>query len=213
MPLPRFQKLPREKQDEILDAAAAEFGSLGYAGASIAAIVERAGVSKSAVYYYFQDKADLYQTVLLRSAATVDEHLGDFPWAELEGDDFWDGISGHMKRIRTHFLSRPTDLALWREGMLDATDDGPGKLVREIRRAFHNRWRRVFTIGRERGEVRVDLPLDTLIQLFEAADAVIDRHTFEQHADLSEMTEETLDAHLALMMDTLRRLLVPWRDR
>lgn len=196
-----------------MDAAAAEFASLGFEGASIAAIVERAGASKSAVYYYFEDKADLYQTVLLRSAATVDEHLGDFPWSELEGGDFWEGFNGHMKRIRAHFMSRPNDLALWREGMLDVTDHGPGKVVRGIRRAFHDRWRRVLGIGRERGEVRDDLPLDTLIELFEAADGVIDRHFLDQYADLSEMPEQTLDAHSALVVDTLRRLVAPRRDR
>ena len=64
MPLPRFHKLDLAKQRELLDAAAMELAENGYEGASIASVVERAGASKSAVYYYFEDKEDLFQTVL-----------------------------------------------------------------------------------------------------------------------------------------------------
>lgn len=50
---------PRDTRDRILDAALAEFGTKGYAGASIDEVAARAGVTKGAVYYWFQDKDDL----------------------------------------------------------------------------------------------------------------------------------------------------------
>lgn len=43
----------------ILDAALAEFGARGYLAASIDEIAARAGVTKGAVYYWFEDKDDL----------------------------------------------------------------------------------------------------------------------------------------------------------
>jgi TetR/AcrR family acrAB operon transcriptional repressor len=42
-----------------MDAALAEFGARGYHAASIDDVAARAGVTKGAVYYYFQDKDDL----------------------------------------------------------------------------------------------------------------------------------------------------------
>jgi TetR/AcrR family transcriptional regulator len=44
----------------ILDAARAEFGEQGYAGARIGRIAARAGLNKQLIYYYFGSKAGLH---------------------------------------------------------------------------------------------------------------------------------------------------------
>lgn len=62
-----IQAAARDSTDgrsRLLDAAAAEFADRGYAGASIAAIARRAGVSKSTVFHHFESKEDLYLTVI-----------------------------------------------------------------------------------------------------------------------------------------------------
>ena len=59
MPLPRFQNLDQLRKRAILTAAAEEFGERGFAAASYNRIIERAGISKGAMYYYFADKDDL----------------------------------------------------------------------------------------------------------------------------------------------------------
>ncbi len=65
MPRPRFNKLPEEKRERILEAAAKEFVAHGYEGASLNQILAEAGISKGAAYYYFDDKADVYATAVL----------------------------------------------------------------------------------------------------------------------------------------------------
>lgn len=50
---------PRATKDKILAAALDEFSERGYHGASIDDIAARAGVTKGAVYYWFEDKDDL----------------------------------------------------------------------------------------------------------------------------------------------------------
>ena len=53
--------VPRaDREQQILDAAVAEFGERGYAHASMAAIAQRAGMSKPLVYEYFGSKEGLY---------------------------------------------------------------------------------------------------------------------------------------------------------
>ena len=58
MPRPRFEKLPPEKRETILETAAKEFAEFGYEGASLNQILAKSGISKGAAYYYFDNKED-----------------------------------------------------------------------------------------------------------------------------------------------------------
>ncbi len=64
--------MPRpERERLILDAAVAEFGTQGYAHASVASIARRAEISKPLVYGYFESKDGLYLACLHRGAAPL----------------------------------------------------------------------------------------------------------------------------------------------
>jgi AcrR family transcriptional regulator len=64
MPYPRFDRLAQEKRTRLLDVAAREFAICGLVDASINRILEQAGMSKGAAYYYFEDKNDLFLAVV-----------------------------------------------------------------------------------------------------------------------------------------------------
>lgn len=55
----------------LLEAARAEFVERGYAQASTAAVVRRAGVTRGALYYHFPDKAALFAAVVETVAVEV----------------------------------------------------------------------------------------------------------------------------------------------
>ena len=57
------QRDPERTRKLILDAASAEFGAHGYAGARISAISARAGVNVQLISYYFDGKEGLYDAV------------------------------------------------------------------------------------------------------------------------------------------------------
>ncbi|MEU2390197.1 TetR/AcrR family transcriptional regulator [Streptomyces sp. NPDC007369] len=58
--------VPREqRRQQILAAATEEFGTRGYAGASLAAIAARVGVTKTLLHQYFGTKEDLYIACLV----------------------------------------------------------------------------------------------------------------------------------------------------
>ena len=66
--------IPREEREgQILDIAAEEFGRRGYAHASIADIAQRAGISKPLVYGYFESKEGLFQACLTRAGESLVE--------------------------------------------------------------------------------------------------------------------------------------------
>ncbi|KUL27538.1 TetR/AcrR family transcriptional regulator [Actinoplanes awajinensis] len=57
------QRDPERTRQRILEAAVAEFGEHGYAGARTRAIAERAGVNQQLVSYYFGGKEGLYRAM------------------------------------------------------------------------------------------------------------------------------------------------------
>lgn len=67
----KFHALDDEKQQRIINAALGEFGANGYRQASTDRIVERAGISKGALFHYFGSKAKLYLFLLDWTAATM----------------------------------------------------------------------------------------------------------------------------------------------
>ncbi len=58
--LDKFHGLSEEKQNDIINAGLYVFGNAGYKKAYISEIAERAGISKSMVFYYFGSKKDMY---------------------------------------------------------------------------------------------------------------------------------------------------------
>jgi AcrR family transcriptional regulator len=70
--------VPRaDREQQILDAAVHEFGGRGYAHASMAAIAQRAGISKPLVYEYFGSKDGLYLACLSRAGTHLIDRVAD----------------------------------------------------------------------------------------------------------------------------------------
>ncbi|MBI5605562.1 MAG: TetR/AcrR family transcriptional regulator [Deltaproteobacteria bacterium] len=61
--LSTFKKLPENKQNALLNAAAKVFAKKGYYHANISEICKKAGISNGALYKYFKNKESLYLSV------------------------------------------------------------------------------------------------------------------------------------------------------
>ena len=114
MPRPRFDKLPEEKRERILEAAAKEFVAHGYDGASMNRMLAEAGISKGAAYYYFDDKADLYATAVLHYSQ---ELLPDsFDPSTVTAERYWDEITALYRHQFTSYADRPWVFGLAKAG-------------------------------------------------------------------------------------------------
>lgn len=76
MARPRFDRLPPERRFAILDVAAEVFAAHGFAEASYNQIIAQCGLSKGVFYYYFDDKEDLYLTVVADALSRMGAQLG-----------------------------------------------------------------------------------------------------------------------------------------
>ena len=61
---PKFRRRPEARPAEILAAALEVFAARGFQAARLEEVAKRAGVSKGALYLYFETKADLFRAVV-----------------------------------------------------------------------------------------------------------------------------------------------------
>jgi AcrR family transcriptional regulator len=64
------RRAPTERPREILDAALALFVEKGFAATRLDDVAERAGLSKAAIYLYFDDKTALFQGVIQQAVGS-----------------------------------------------------------------------------------------------------------------------------------------------
>lgn len=64
MPTDAFLNLEEEKKNKLLNSAMKEFSILPYEKVSVFKIAQNAEISRSAFYYYFKDKRDIYHYLL-----------------------------------------------------------------------------------------------------------------------------------------------------
>src|SRR3712207_4004365 len=80
--LPKFQRRREARPGEIVEAALHVFGEKGFAAARLDEIAARAGVSKGALYLYFETKEDLFRAVVTEAVVPnvgrVRELMGAF---------------------------------------------------------------------------------------------------------------------------------------
>ena len=205
MPRPRFYKLDQNKRETILAAAKAEFAERGFEGASYNRIIELAGLSKGAMYYYFDDKLDLYVTVLEEVSEVM---FAAMPFGESwqpEGD-FWDAVRDMSLRAWAFAVEHPELAALWKGvGALprQARNEGRlGELYDRFRKITHN----LLEVGQAQGQVRTDRSPDLLVEVALALDEALDFWLLDH---LGELAEDPAEEVVDMVLDFWKRLLRP----
>ncbi|HTQ07870.1 MAG TPA: TetR/AcrR family transcriptional regulator [Polyangiaceae bacterium] len=202
MPRARFSKLPRAAREELLAVAARHFAEEGCERASLNAILGEAGLSKGSYYYYFEDKDDLFATVL---ESAFDVWLARSPLPTFEGvraRDFWSTLERFVWRW-THSFDIADDAFQAALKITDAQRKSPrfAAMLAKSKSLYES----LIVPGQRLGCIRRDLPLETLVRLLEANDLVLDGLLAERSGRL---TQKDLDAHVALVFDTFKRLLL-----
>ncbi len=78
-----FERIDKEKQSKIIQAAISEFASFGYNGANINQIAQNAQVSVGSIYKYFNDKEDLFLSMVQYGSSVLQAALDEI----LQGDE------------------------------------------------------------------------------------------------------------------------------
>lgn len=209
----RFQNLDPEKQEAILQAAAEEFGEQGFEGASINRIIRTSGMSKGSVYYYFEDKADLFSTTLEHSIQRFADEIGWLSLEVLGHDEFWDALLELTHRSVA--LARRSEwwIRLLRSYHRLRQEGSPQEAVERLVELARGWWRTIITRGQVLGLIRDDLPLDLLVETAMGADDAGDRWMMERWDDFSdEELRRIVDARVDLLRDMLAKENEGWNE-
>ena len=179
----RLENLDPERQKTLFEAAAEEFAANGFDGASLNRILAKSGMSKSSLYYYFDDKADLFTTLVERTVAILFKQIGDFDLAKLTAETYWSEFERRYAKMIS-IVSGNGWLVRF-GGMFYALRSDPkqsGPTGRIFQAARH--WvEAIIARGQEVGVVRSDLPntllVDSAMGLLESLDRWVVTHWIE----------------------------------
>ena len=208
----RFDNLEPEKQEAILQAAGEEFAEKGFQGASINRIIKNSGMSKGSVYYYFEDKADLFATTLEKSIQRLMEEIGWFSLEVLGPDEFWDALLELTHRsvdwAQRNDWWMKLGKAFHRLQQEAGAESATGRLL-EVGKGW---WRSVVDRGQVLGVIRTDLPQDLLVEIVMGADQGGDKWMMEHWDQFSEQDlKRIVDARVDLLRDMLDKENEGWK--
>ncbi len=205
MPLPRFANLEPERRRRLLAAAAQEFAARGFESAVLSRIMQTAGMSKAALYYYFHDKADLYAAAIEEAwRAMLPEQPLDL--RALDARSFWPELLRYYLAMLGQASREPWLAAAGKLVYHVAPESGASALVAaELARA-RTVLERLVRRGQELGVVRHDLPEGLLVALAAGAAEAADRWIVDAWETLPEAAREELALRL---FDVLRTMASP----
>lgn len=197
MPLPRFHKLEPERRQAILDAASEEFAANGFEGASYNRIIDGAGISKGAMYYYFADKDDLFRTVLDESSRRLIEALKVPKVIPADRNAYWNECESVYRRMLT-LLSADANLAALCWSMARARARGRAhQAVIDINTRIVAITEQLVRLGQQVGAIRDDVPSDLVVSvsfgMLEGMDQWLMKHWEEvQQGDVRETSRQMI---------------------
>ena len=172
-----FLQLAQEKRKRILDAAITEFADKSYDNASMNMVVERAEISKGALFKYFQSKSGLFAYVYRMALSRVKDYLRDVR-DESRDAPFFQRLEMIMRAGIAFIQGHPRLARIYYRIMF--TGDSPYKkeILAELREESLKFIQSIVEQGIERGELRSDL--DPRIAAF-VLESVLDRFMQAHH--------------------------------
>lgn len=205
MPRPRFEKLPEERRTAILAVAAEEFAEHGFEAASYNRIIERSGLSKGAIYYYFDDKEDLYAATLRDAMQRLVLDVGNMA-AATDAESFWREFEVWYVRSLEAFQREPHAVGLARSLVKALSRGAASNALVELRQFARGFMDMFIAQGQALGAIRDDLPHDLLRGLLMAMEEGIDLWLGER---IGGMTPKEIASAAAMLTRVYRRLAAP----
>ena len=205
MALPRFAKLPAEKRHRLIAAAAAEFAAKGFKGAVLASIADKSEIGTTTFYYYFADKADLFETVLHEAWRRLREE-GAMDLDALTAESFWPEYE-ILARRNMELCSREPWLLSASKVLNTTSPDSADSAVlddfSERRRAWEAAW---IARGQELGVFRDDIPTDLLATISFSLDQATNLWLLDHIDEFGDDETQRLALHI---LESRRALLSP----
>jgi len=146
----------------LLSHATKLFAKKGFDRTSVQEIVEAAGVTKGAMYHYFDSKDDLLYEIYARVLREQTDQLEKVAVTEAP---LRERLTAAASDVVVSTIANLDDNTIFMQSMHQLSED-KRKAVRAERRKYHERFRSLIEEGQESGEFRADKPADVVVDFF-----------------------------------------------
>lgn len=201
---PRWRRRKEARPAELLDAALEVFVERGYAGTRLEDVARRAGITKGAMYHYFENKEALFKAMIrakvVENIAAIEQIVQDF--------------TGSARDMLLMLMTR------WWQRVVEGESGGIAKLMMseagsfpEVAAFFHDEvmqrntklFEHAMKLGMARGEFRrMDPAVAVRLSIAPMLVAALWRHSFRPCVgDTPFDTRQYFEAHLDLFLNGL----------
>lgn len=149
-----FQKISEEKRQRILDAAIIEFSEHGFDSANINNIARKANISVGSLYKYFDNKEDLFLTVVHVGVETLKSVLAKIMESR---DTLETRIEKIIRAIQVHTRSNVHLTKLYNEMATESRSNLVWKIVSDMENATAGLYTSFVKEAQKAGYVRPDI--------------------------------------------------------
>jgi len=180
----------RARREQIERSAAEVLAEVGYAGASVARIAQRAGVSKGVITYHFASKDEILRRVALRLFQECADHIAVHTSGTMTpAERLRAGISAELD----FFSSRRVEFRAMAEVMSNLRDTRFAREFDDVAITESKALAELLSQGQTRGQFRAFDVEEVAHLILGAKNAVLDRLAAEEKIDLSSATGTLLD--------------------
>lgn len=173
MPLARYESIDESLKKRILDVSKQEFSTHGYEQASYNKIIQNIGISKGSMYYYFENKEDLFITCFIdetRLSQNLSLRSEVAAFSQIEDKErYWSSLEELFAKRWVNSLRHPLLMSLVRQ-LTSLGMDHPivCKLSAEIEGlSEYGELMKILGHGKLVEAIRDDVPLKVLIRMSE----------------------------------------------
>ncbi len=149
-----FRKISEEKRKAILDSAIQEFSEYGFTSANINRIAESSGVSVGSIYKYFDNKEDMFLTIVHFAVDTLKTVLNEIMQ---NGEAFDQRIEKIIKAIQSYSRQNVYLTKLYNEMTTESHSNLVWKIVSDMESTTAGMYISFIKAAQGRGWVRKDI--------------------------------------------------------
>ena len=169
MPLSRFESIDESLKTRILDFSKEDFAKHGYENTSYNKIIQKIGISKGSMYYYFENKEDLFITCIIDEMDSTGMTIFEArEFSKLDDHEtYWNSIQELMSKRWKDSLQHPRLMALIHQvASLGSEHPIVSKLNSEVEGLTeYNDLKAILGRGVRIGAIRNDVPFAVLIRM------------------------------------------------
>lgn len=200
----RQERLDDSKRARLIGAAVQEFTERGFEAASYNKIIERSGLSKGVVYYYFDNKEALLRTVLEDACGRFVQNMGFLKLPETQ-EEYWNIFLEYHRRAIKFFLENPVVTRLM---FLEAAHNSKRTLDDvEVHKRALSCMEELLLRGQQLGTVRKDIPVEAIQKLMHAAGDILCSVVMKGHC-CGESDEESMQRDITRFIEMMHDLSI-----